>query len=90
MKEKCTVEDGLHVRPCEILAKSTEYGNPQPRKRGVFAWVYYSRGTANPTRTFFGVVTTEHPKGIVFNFCPFCGEKIDTPVLTDEQKEKKT
>lgn len=76
---KCGVRDGKHVEPCLSLAESNEGGNPQPRKRGIFAWVYFKPQLEGPTRTFFGSVSTTHPKGLAFNFCPFCGEKIDAP-----------
>lgn len=90
-KMKCTVRDGNHVEPCVTLAESSEGGNPQPRKRGIFPWVYYSPGVAEPVRTFFGCVSTTHPKGFAFNFCPFCGEKINAPFVPPDfppQKDK--
>lgn len=75
MTEKCTV-DGLHVKPCATLAKATEYGNPPPPKTkriGIFAWAFINRETRKPSRTLYGAKTSEHPTGLIFNFCPWCG-----------------
>ena len=85
-KHKCTVsEDGQHVEPCDALAHETEYGNPHPRKRGIFSWAYRDMRTGKPSRTFFGAVTTHSPKGFLFNFCPYCGEQIDSPFARDDE-----
>lgn len=75
MSEKCTVE-GLHVKPCATLANATEYGNPPPpktKKTGIFAWAFINRKTGRPARTLYGAKTSEHPTGLIFNFCPWCG-----------------
>jgi hypothetical protein len=83
---KCTVsEDRDHIRPCDALAKETEFGNPHPRKRGIFCWALRNMKTGKASRTMFGVVSTESPKGFLFNFCPFCGESIDAPFTEPEE-----
>lgn len=77
--KKCTVTAGKFVEPCSLLSAATEFGNPMGKRKGIFAWSYHSAETG-PTRTMFGVKSGEHaPKGMLFNFCPFCGEKIDAP-----------
>lgn len=79
-KLECTISaDGMHVEPCDLLREQTEYGHPQRKKRGLFAWALIDFETGKPSRTFFGVVSTQSPKGFVFNYCPFCGTQIDSP-----------
>jgi hypothetical protein len=76
---KCTVRDGKFVEPCGTLSTVTEYAPPTGKRKGIYAWVLGSISTG-PTRTFFGVKSGAHiAKGMLFNFCPFCGEKIDAP-----------
>lgn len=85
MTEKCTVKDGRIVEPCETLEKATDYRGSEGRK-GVCVWPYTNLETGKPSRTFFGVKTKEFPKGLAFNVCPFCGERIDAPFAdTGEQ-----
>jgi hypothetical protein len=84
-KTKCTVSaDGNHIEPCQGLHEQTEYGHPQRKKRGIFAWALTDMKTGKPSRTFFGVVSTASPSGWVFNFCPFCGTQIDAPCTQSE------
>lgn len=78
MKAKCTVREGLFVEPCDSLISASEYGNPRGKQKGIYGWVLGNR--SGPTRTMFGAKSGEHvEKGVMFNFCPFCGEKIDAP-----------
>lgn len=79
MSEKCTVTDGKFVDACPALLACTEFGNPSGKRKGLYAWEMHSPQTG-PTRTMFGVKSGEHVvKGMLFNFCPFCGEEISQP-----------
>lgn len=81
---KCTVTDGKFVEPCGALSEMTEYGHPRGKQKGIFAW-QYSSPQKGPTRTFFGAKSGERvEKGLIFNFCPYCGERIDQPVTEME------
>ena len=81
-KEKCTVRDGLFVEPCKSLDEMTEFGNPPPGKqRGIYSWRFTNLNTHKPTRHFFGAKSTAQPKGLAFNFCPWCGTDISAPFL---------
>lgn len=87
-KEKCTIKDGRFVVPCDTLKGMTEYGHPPKGKaRGIYAWAYTNLETHKPSRTFFGAKSTSHPRGLAFNFCPWCGEKIDAPFEVDGEKQ---
>lgn len=78
LKEKCEVRDGKFVEPCRMLHEAGEAGNPRGKQKGIYAWEYRDR--QGPTRTMFGAKSGEHvEKGLLFNFCPFCGERIDAP-----------
>ena len=68
---KCTVE-GKHVIPCKALTSASE-GRSTGKARGVYVWPITNTATGEPSRTMFGAVTSEHPKGLIFNFCPWCG-----------------
>lgn len=88
MKEECKVKDGRFVEPCSALAEMTEYGlPPKGKSRGIFSWAYTNLKTHEPSRTFFGAKSTSHPKGLAFNFCPWCGKQIDAPLHTDQQAD---
>lgn len=74
-KKGCRLE-GSHVIPCSALANAAEFGTPPPahtKRTGVFAWRLTNIETHKPSRTMFGAKTTAHPKGLIFNFCPWCG-----------------
>lgn len=84
-KVKCTVRDGLFVEPCFSLDSATEYGNPRGKQKGIWAWAMSDMKTFKPSRTYFGTKSGDHvEKGLLFNFCPFCGEKISEPFRGDE------
>lgn len=77
---KCSVREGRFVEPCAALHEVVEYGNPIGKRKGIYAWNLFSRETPGPTRRMFGVKSGDHVKtGMLFNFCPFCGERIDAP-----------
>ena len=79
-KQKCRVEAGKFVEPCKSLQEATEFGNPIGKRKGVWCWEYHNREQSGPTRRFFGIKSGEFAeKGLAFNYCPFCGEKIDAP-----------
>lgn len=87
MSDTCTIsQDGQHVQPCDTLEKLTEFGNPAGRKKGIFAWRLHARdaasGSFRPSRTIYGAKSGDHVgDGHLFNFCPFCGERINTPFI---------
>jgi hypothetical protein len=70
---KCKV-DGKIIEPCETLKDSCEYGHPNGKKKGLFCWSLTNLNTGGESRRLFGAKSGEHlGKGIIFNFCPFCG-----------------
>lgn len=82
---KCTVREGHFVEPCTTLDENTD--NPQAafgKAKGITAWRYTSMTTHQPSRTFFGVKTKQNPNGHLFNFCPFCGEDISKPFMSED------
>lgn len=87
MAKKCTVRDGRFVEPCEGLDKETEFGNPpRGKRRGIWEWSWTNTTTGKPSRAFFGIKSTNSPNGMAFNFCPWCGERIDAPLLTEQER----
>jgi hypothetical protein len=88
MSDKCIVREGRIIEPCADLDRQCEVGNPPPGKsRGIYEWRYHNTETHKVSRAFFGVKTTETPKGFLFNFCPFCGERICAPFKEAEAGE---
>ena len=86
----CFVRDGLFVEPCETLEEVVN--NPTPAfsaRKGVAVWNMIKRdgGKAAPSRTFFGLICEAHPKGILFNNCPFCGVDISAPFSKKEEED---
>ncbi len=88
-KLKCTIAEGRFVEPCDSLYESSEGRVPTGKARGIYWWDYTNLKTHKPSRTFFGAKTSDCPKGVAFNFCPFCGVQIDAP-FTKKTKEDST
>ena len=79
-KLECTVDEDRFVRPCDRLSETLEDGGPYGNRKGIFAWELHNLRENKPSRTFIGVKGGEHrKKGLLFNFCPFCGVRIDAP-----------
>jgi hypothetical protein len=75
----CAVRDGKFVEPCDALASATEYGHPRGKQKGIFAYAWSN--PAGPTRTVFGAKSGDQvARGLIFNFCPYCGVRIDGPI----------
>lgn len=84
----CIVRDGMFVEPCPMLAEMTDTPNAGFSKaKGIARWHYTNMTTRTPSRTFFGAKSKAHPDGMLFNFCPWCGAKIDAPFATGDEKE---
>lgn len=84
---KCAVRDGRFVEPCDALKEATEYGNPRGKQKGIWAWAMSNQ--RGPTRTYFGAKSGDHvEKGLLFNFCPYCGEPISRPFNDAAMREK--
>lgn len=62
-----------------MLSEAIEPKQPTGKAKGLFAWDYVQRG-AGPTRTLIGCKSGDNVTGgVIFNYCPFCGEAIDQP-----------
>lgn len=81
---RCSVRDGLFVEPCETLARNTDNHAPGFSKaKGIFRQELTNMNTMKPSRTYYGIKSKAHPNGLLFNNCPFCGERIDAPFNPD-------
>ena len=88
VKIKCTVRDSRFVEPCDTLEKATD--NPMgsfSKAKGIVRWSITNMSTRQPSRTYFGIRTNEFKRGLAFNNCPFCGEKIDAPFADQFERE---
>lgn len=78
-KSSCDVEGGRFVRPCAPLSECVS-GTAFDKQKGVIEWNFIDMKKGEASRTFFGIRSGIHAvKGIAFNWCPFCGTKIDAP-----------
>lgn len=69
---KCRVEDGRIVVPCYHLEEEVDGFAPAGKARGLYQWTFTNRKTG-AQRILFGLKTAKSPKGIIFNYCPWCG-----------------
>jgi hypothetical protein len=82
---KCSVREGRFVDPCDTLASMVEIQAAGfSRGKGIARWAYTNTQTLEPSRTFFGVKTKERPNGMLFNVCPWCGERIDAAFASND------
>jgi hypothetical protein len=83
---KCRVSGGLLVEACKTLQDVTENRSPNAKKKGVFMWEWYQIGADVPKKRFFGAKSGAHvERGIVFSFCPFCGESIGPRAIAAQE-----
>lgn len=86
-KHPCTVKDGHFVEPCTALAECVT-GSSFDKRQGVVEWNLIQMSTGKLSRRFYGIRSGAHSKkGIVFNYCPFCATKIDTPVQPADETD---
>ena len=83
-KLKCSVRDGNFVEPCDTLEKATDRRVSEGTRKGLIVWPLVNTNTRQPSRTLYGARTDEFAKGIIFNFCPFCGVQIDAPAYKEQ------
>jgi len=89
-RDKCSVRDGMFVEPCDTLAANCDNEMAGFSKaKGITRWHYTNFRERRPSRTFYGVKTKASPNGFLFNFCPFCGEKIDAPFAEQDRQHLK-
>jgi hypothetical protein len=87
--DRCRVRDDRFVEPCEFLGRAIQSRHgPFHRGGGIVLHNLVRLDTLKASRTFVTVRSGEwKAKGIVLNFCPFCGTQIDAPVAK-QQDEK--
>jgi hypothetical protein len=80
--EKCKVE-GKIITACKTLEASCEYGHPKGKQKGQYCWSLTDMKTGNESRRLFGIKSGDHiQKGIIYNFCPFCGTDLTGAQVT--------
>jgi len=80
----CTVVENRFVEPCQALELASTKDLKRKTKGILRVELTYISGEnfGKPSRSYF-LINSGHftGKGIVMNFCPFCGVRIDSPVL---------
>lgn len=73
---RCETIEGMLV-PCQALLKSIQLNSNIGRSKGIFGMTTVNVKTMEPMRTLIGVKSGDYSKkGLCFNYCPFCGERI--------------
>jgi hypothetical protein len=75
---------------CSSMAKIAEPGAMKGMPAGVRIAQFFSLSTGKPTRTLIVLKKSKTDRGVVLNFCPWCGAKIIDLDLDTEAKEKKS
>lgn len=79
-KHTCSVRDGKFVEPCHTLEQFLTAGGAYAvRGSGFFFMTLTHLPTNTESRSMVGYKTPQMPKGILVNFCPWCGTQIDAP-----------
>ncbi len=78
MSKKCSVRDGRFVDPCNTLEKAVD-ASGFSKAKGLYRHELYNTKTGEHSRTMFGLRAKDFPNGLLLNFCPWCGERIDAP-----------
>lgn len=77
----CLIREGLFLEPCWGLLLSAH--EPASKRAGLHVRRMTSFVTRQPSRTY--AVIRHDGKDYVLNYCPFCGKKIDEPMLDDNE-----
>ena len=77
MKDKtaikaCSADSHSVQQTCWMLGSMVE---PDTSRKGVVCWNFINIKTRKFERVLYGVKSKAYPNGIIFNYCPFCGEK---------------
>jgi|LGVF01.2.fsa_nt_gb hypothetical protein len=78
--EKCELKDGKLLMMCDSLNENTETPS-SGRAKGMTFWMYDNVKTGKPSRSFAGIKSKQFPNGLVFKYCPFCGENIGSHMV---------
>lgn len=80
---RCVVEDG-HLKPCDALFRALEHGG---RGKGILPIEVFSVSTGEFTRSGVALRSGDFAKrGIVLNYCPFCGADIGSHFAAANEK----
>jgi hypothetical protein len=84
---KCSMREKVFPEPCSGLLQILESIHPRSTGKGITKLAYTDLETLKPSRTFIIAKLGEHKKnGLILNFCPFCGERIDGAVTEVDGK----
>ena len=84
-RTKCEVREGRFIDGCDTLEEMVaNYAPGFSATKGIARWNLTNMATHQPSRSYYGMKTKEHPKGFLFNFRPFCGTKIDAPFNSED------
>lgn len=71
---------------CKTLADRTM---AMGERRGIVQWDFWNLETGKPTRSLIGYKTNWRDKGVIFNFCPWCGGKLGERLFSVERAAMK-
>ncbi|NHB93763.1 hypothetical protein [Photorhabdus cinerea] len=75
---KCQ-KNGNKLTVCSALAKALEFGSPTKRSKGLFLPMRFNIKTGEPGTDIVQLHSGEFiGSGVMVDYCPFCGQDIDT------------
>lgn len=84
----CKIE-GRFLRPCTSLNRIIEDAPSRGRTKGFFLDTYMNLNTGDLTMSFVRIKLGAFlKKGVVANFCPFCGTNIRNHIEEDKDDGK--
>lgn len=82
---KCSMKEKVFVKPCGGLQQIMENIHQLSTAKGVTTVTLRNLDTFKPSRSYVVAKLGKHKKrGIIFNCCPFCGERIDGAVTESD------
>lgn len=75
MTLRCSIDTNI-VTPCDSLSKVINHVNPLSKAKGIKVLEIHNAKRLTKRLIYAIGSDVEASSGIVFNFCPYCGERI--------------
>ena len=83
---KCAVTDD--PKTCKLCDRLAEYvENPNPKGKGMKEFILTNFETGQKRWAFIAYTKSAKDRGVIMNFCPWCGESLLSPETKAEYME---
>lgn len=79
---KCEIVDN-DIELCQALSAAIDNHNSYSKAKGLYHRSLVNMETFKFSRCELGLKSKNFPNGLMLNFCPFCGEKVNTLLVAD-------